>query len=106
MIVEAVRHTEYRRHHMGHLLHRMGALLPLWLNGPDLVRECRESERLCWRELGYSQSPVFESDLPPFLMTNADGDIAHLSSPTDRQHWLPGWLHWSYHRCLHLHSLE
>lgn len=83
MIVEAARHTEYRRHHIGRLLHRMGALLPQWLNGPDLVRECRELERLCWRELGYSQSPVFEGDLPPFLMANADGDIAHLSSPTD-----------------------
>ena len=83
MIVEAARHMEYRRYHMGRLLHRMGALLPQWLNGPDLVRECRELERLCWRELGYSQSPVFEGDLPPFLMANADGDIAHLSSPTD-----------------------
>ncbi|MDD2177762.1 hypothetical protein OIN59_09970 [Acidovorax sp. D2M1] len=39
-------------------------------------------EQLCWRELGYPQQPVFESDLPPFLMVDVDGYSANLSMPT------------------------
>ena len=72
----------FRRHHMGRLLHRMGTLLPHWLNGPDLARGCRDLEQLCWRELGYQRQPVFDGDLPPFLMVNADGYSANLSMPT------------------------
>ena len=68
---------------MGCLLHRLGALLPRWLHGSDLVRECRELEQRCWRELGYSQQPVFGGDLPPFLIADADGHSADLSNPTD-----------------------
>ena len=68
---------------MGCLLHRLGALLPRWLDGFDLVRECRELEQRCWRELGYSQQPVFGGDLPPFLIADADGHSADLSNLTD-----------------------
>ena len=68
---------------MGCLLHRLGALLPRWLHGSDLVRECRALEQRCWRELGYSQQPVFGGDLPPFLFADADGHSADLSNPTD-----------------------
>ncbi len=67
MTHEATCNAAFRRHHVCRLLHRMGTLLPLWLNGPDLVRECRGLEQLCWRELGYPQQPVFDSDLPPFF---------------------------------------
>ena len=68
---------------MGCVLHRLGALLTRWLDGSDLVRECRELEQRCWRELGYSQQPVFGGDLPPFLIVDADGHSADLSNPTD-----------------------
>ncbi len=71
-----------RQHHMGRLLHRLGALLPRWLSGPDLARGCRDLEQLCWRELGYPRQPVFDGDLPPFLMVDADGYSANLSMPT------------------------
>lgn len=66
---------------MGRLLHRMGTLLPLWLTGTNLVRKCRDLERLCWRELGYSRQPIFEGDLPPFLMVDADGHSIDTSNP-------------------------
>ena len=82
MTYDAIRNAAFRRHHMGRLLHRMGTLLPKWLNGPELVRECRNLEQLCWRELGYPQQPVFDGDLPPFLMVGADGCSADLSMPT------------------------
>lgn len=72
----------FQRHHMGGLLHRLGALLPLWLDGPDMVRECRGLEQLCWSELGYLQQPVFDGDLPPFLMVDADDHLIDLSYPT------------------------
>ena len=52
MTHEATCNAAFRRHHMGRLLHRIGTLLPQWLNGPDLVRGCRDLEQLCWRELG------------------------------------------------------
>lgn len=73
----------FRRHHMGRLLHRMGTLLPQWLNGPDLERECRDLEQLCWHEIGCPQQPVFGGDLPPFLMLDAHGRPVDLSNPTD-----------------------
>ncbi|MCZ8218253.1 MAG: hypothetical protein O9337_02440 [Acidovorax sp.] len=72
----------FRRHHMGRLLGRMGALLPLWLNGPELTRECRDLEQLCWRDLGNAQQPIFDGDLPAFLMLGADGQPHSLSIPT------------------------
>jgi len=82
MTLNATWNAAFRRHHMGRLLHRMGTLLPQWLNGPELVRECRNLEQLCWRELGYQRQPVFDGDLPPFLMVDADGYSANLSMPT------------------------
>ncbi|CAN7358600.1 hypothetical protein LJR189_001978 [Acidovorax delafieldii] len=82
MTHDATCNAAFRRHHMGRLLHRIGTLLPQWLNGPDLVRGCRDLEQLCWRELGYPRQPVFDGDLPPFLMVDADGYSANLSMPT------------------------
>ena len=82
MTHDATCNAAFRRHHMGRLLHRMGTLLPHWLNGPDLARGCRDLEQLCWRELGYPRQPVFDGDLPPFLMVDADGYSANLSMPT------------------------
>ena len=82
MTHEATCNAAFRRHHMGRLLHRIGTLLPQWLNGPDLARGCRDLEQLCWRELGYPRQPVFDGDLPPFLMVDADGYSANLSMPT------------------------
>ena len=38
----------FRRHQMGQLLHRLGALLPRMLNGPDLALESRGLEQRCW----------------------------------------------------------
>ena len=60
----------------------MGTLLPHWLHGTELVRGCRDLEQLCWRELGYPRQPVFDGDLPTFLMVDADGYSANLSMPT------------------------
>ena len=71
----------FRRHQMGQLLHRLGALLPRMLNDPDLAREYRGLEQRCWRELGYPQQPVFDGDLPPFLIVDEDGRSANLSMP-------------------------
>lgn len=82
MTLNSTGNAAFRRHHMGRLLHRMGTLLPQWLNGPELVRECRNLEQLCWRELGHPQQPVFDGDLPPFLMAGAGGYSANLSMPT------------------------
>ena len=82
MAHEATWNAAFRRHHMGRLLHRIGTLLPEWLNGPDLAQGCRDMEQLCWRELGYPQQPVFDGDLPPFLMVGADGCSAELSMAT------------------------
>lgn len=82
MTHEATCNAAFRRHHVGRLLHRMGTLLPQWLIGPDLAQGCRDLEQLCWRELGYPRQPVFDGDLPPFLMVDADGYSANLSMPT------------------------
>ena len=83
MTDDATCNAAFRHHHMGRLLHRLGTLLPRWLNGPDLARECRDLEQLCWRELGYPQQPIFDGDLPAFLMVDGDGYPVALSSPTD-----------------------
>ena len=82
MTHDASCNAAFRRNHMGRLLHRIGTLLPQWLNGPDLARECRDLEQLCWRELGYPRQPIFDGDLPAFLMVDGDGYPADLSIPT------------------------
>ena len=83
MTHDATCNAAFRHHHMGRLLHRLGTLLPRWLNGPDLARECRDLEQLCWRELGYLRQPIFDGDLPAFLMVDGDGYPVALSFPAD-----------------------
>lgn len=73
----------FRRHHMGRLLHRIGVVLPRLLDGQDLIRESRGIEQLCWRELGFEMQPVFDGDLPDYLMVDTDGYPVHLSIPMD-----------------------
>ncbi len=79
----ALGNTAYRRHHMGCLLHRIGGVLPRLLGGQDLIRESCAIEQLCWRELGYEKQPIFDGDLPAFLMVDGDGYPVALSSPAD-----------------------
>lgn len=83
MTHDATCNAAFGRNHMGRLLHWMGTLLPQWLNGPDLARECRDLEQLCSRELGYPRQPIFDGDLPAFLMVDGDGYPLALSSPAD-----------------------
>lgn len=83
MTHDATCNAAFRHHHMGRLLQRLGTLLPRWLNGPDLARECRDLEQLCWRDLGYPRQPIFDGDLPAFLMVDGDGYPVALSSPAD-----------------------
>ena len=83
MTHDATCNAAFRHHHMGRLLQRLGTLLPRWLNGPDLARECRDLEQLCWRELGYPRQPIFDGDLPAFLMVDGDGYPVALSFPAD-----------------------
>ena len=71
------------RHHMSRLLHRIGVVLPRLLDGQDLIRESCAIEQRCWRELGYEKQPIFDGDLPDFLMVDADGHHVDLSIPTD-----------------------
>lgn len=73
----------FRSHHMSRLLHRIGALLPCWLDGQELIRESRQTEQRCWRELGYEKQPIFDGDLPAFLMLDGDFYPVALSSPAD-----------------------
>lgn len=73
----------FRRHHMGRLLHRCGMLLPRWLTGPALLAACRSLEQTCWRELGHATVPLFDGDLPAFLMVDADGRSRALSEPME-----------------------
>lgn len=73
----------FRRHHMSCLLHRIGVVLPRLLDGQELIRESRAIEQMCWRELGYEKQPVFDGDLPAFLMVDGDGYSVALSSPAD-----------------------
>lgn len=80
--VHARGNTAFRHHHMGRLLHRVGAQLPRWLDGQALIRESRNIERLCWRELGYVDQPIFEGDLPAFLMEDESGAPRDLMIPT------------------------
>ena len=73
----------FRRYHMSRLLHRIGVVLPRLLDGQDLIRESRAIEQMCWRELGDEKQPIFDGDLPDFLMVDADGHHVDLSIPTD-----------------------
>jgi len=66
---------------MGRLLHRIGAQLPRWQEGQALIRESRSIERLCWRDLGYAEQPIFEGDLPAFLMEDENGAPRDLMIP-------------------------
>ena len=77
----AAGNAAFRRHHMGRLLHRIGALLPGWLDGQELIRESRQMEQRCWRELGYEKQPIFDGDLPDFLMVDVDSHHVDLSPP-------------------------
>ena len=63
-------------------MHRVGAQLPQWLDGQALIRESRNIEQLCWRDLGYAKQPIFENDLPVFLMEDEDGTPRDLRAPT------------------------
>ena len=65
--------TTLLHHHMGRLLHRVGAQLHRWLDGQALIRESRNIERICWRDLGYAEQPIFEGDIPAFLMEAENG---------------------------------
>ena len=65
------------------LLHCIGVVLPSLLDGQDLIRESRAIERMCWRELGYEKQPIFDGELPAFLMVNAGGLPINLSIATD-----------------------
>ena len=67
---------------MGRLLHRVGAQLPRWLDGQALIRESRSIEQLCWRDLGYAEQPIFENNLPVFLMEDQNGTPRDLIVPT------------------------
>jgi hypothetical protein len=82
MTKETTRNAAFRRHHMGRLLHRIGAQLRRWLDGQDLARESTAIEQLCWRELGVAKQPIFDGDLPDFLMVDGDGYRGDLSIPT------------------------
>lgn len=68
---------------MGRLLHKIGVLLPVWMDGQSLAEASRHIEELCWSHLGYVQRPIFDGHLPPFMMTDANGDSVSLSMPTD-----------------------
>ena len=68
--VHAGNNALFRRHHIGRLLHRVGSHLPRWLEGQALIRESRAIERMCWRELGYEKQPIFDGDLPAFLVVD------------------------------------
>ena len=73
----------FRRYHMSRLLHRIGVVLPRLLDGQELIRESGAIEQRCWRELGYEKQPIFDGDLPAFLMVDGDGYPVALSSPAD-----------------------
>lgn len=67
---------------MGRLLHRIGAQLPQWLDGQDLIQESRSIEQLCWRDMEYAKQPIFENGLPAFLMEDENGVPRDLMTPT------------------------
>ncbi len=55
--------------------------MPRWLEAEALTRESLSIEQFCWRELGYSEQPVFEGDLPTFLMEAENGAPRDLTVP-------------------------
>lgn len=63
----------FRRHHMGRILRRIGMLLPQLLAGHELIRAALHLEYFCWRELGHAKPPIFDGDIPPFLLVNEHG---------------------------------
>jgi hypothetical protein len=67
----------FRHHHMGRLLRLLGSMLPQWLNGVELAHAARDIERMCWRELGYGKAPLFDGDVPPFLLHDENGRPTH-----------------------------
>ncbi len=77
------RSHKFLRHHLDCLLFQIGVRLPCWLDGSILIRESRNLEQHCWRKLGYAKQPVFEGDLPDFLMTDGGGNAVNISNPTD-----------------------
>ena len=77
----ALGNAAFRRHHMSRLLYRIGVFLPRLLYGQDLIQESRAIEQRCWRELGYPRQPIFDGDLPAFLMVDGDCYPVALSSP-------------------------
>ena len=81
--VYAPGNAAFRRHHMSRLLHRIGVVLPRLLDGQELIRESGAIEQRCWCELRYEQQPIFDGDLPAFLMVDGDGYPVASSSPTD-----------------------
>ena len=68
---------------MSSLLHRIGVVLPRLLDGQDLIRASSAIEQRCWRELGCEKQPIFDGDLPAFLMVDGDGYPVALSFPAD-----------------------
>ena len=76
--------TTFRRHHMGRILRRIGMLLPQLLDGQELVRAARHLEYFCWHELGHAKPPLFDGDIPPFLLVDEHGaPRAVLSRPME-----------------------
>lgn len=82
-VAHAPGNAAFCRHHMSRLLHRIGVALPRLLDGQDLIRESRAIEQRCWREFGYEKQPIFDGDLPAFLMVDGDGYPVALSCPAD-----------------------
>lgn len=56
--------------------------MPRWLDGQALIRESRSIERLCWRDLEYAEQPIFDNDLPAFLIEDKNGAPRDLMIPT------------------------
>lgn len=83
MAQEAICNMAFRRHHMSQLLHRVGSVLPRCLTGPPLAQASRDMEQLCWRDLGLPRQPIFDGDLPAYLIVDATGHPVDLSNPTD-----------------------
>lgn len=56
-----LQNKEFRRFQAIRLLHRMGVILPLWMDASSLENISRAIECMYWRELGYSKIPAQES---------------------------------------------
>lgn len=74
----------FRRHHMGRILRRIGMILPQLLDGQELVQAARHMEYFGWRELDHAKPPIFDGDIPPFLLLDEHGaPRAVLSQPME-----------------------